>query len=486
MNSARLNILFQAAHTVANLAYPLFTFAWISRVMGPEMVGRISFVASIAAWFTLLGSAAIPLYGSREIAKARTDPTRLIRTYSSLVAVNLLATAAATLLYAACVLFSGTLRVDWPLFVAAGFLVVANAANLEWAFQGLEEFRSVFLRNLAMKGLSIVLLVILVDDKEDAVIFLSLGSATMAAYNLWGLWHARGRLRFSAREWRLSAHLRPLSVLVGAAAASSAYVYLDGVLLGFLAGDLALGLFSTAVRISRISLAGIMAITLALLPRLSYLMESGRLEEHSALSQKSIHAVWYFCFPTFAILWGLAPVLVELLAGAEFRESVPTLRIALLLLPIAGLGNFLGLQVLFPAGKEKVLLHAALAGLATSLACNLALIPAFRQDGAAFAAVAAETASLGVLIWGCLRMRLTFRLADGRSLGYFALGMASGAAALAASSLFSRPVPAMCAGLAAGAATYLLPLAALGDPLTSKVAAALRSKLGAPSEPGSR
>ncbi|MBW8890327.1 MAG: flippase [Fibrobacteres bacterium] len=467
--SAKRNFAFTAAFTAVNILSPLITFAYVSRILGPTLTGRINMATALASYFALMAASALPIYGAREIARVRNDPERLRRVFSELIALNLAFTGIAIVLYGSCLLLPGRIRSEWPLYAAAGLLVLANCVSMDWFFQGLEEFPSVLARNLSTKIVAFLLIVLLVRRGQDYIYVVVIGAAAAAAYNLWGLGSALRKVSLRFRDIHPLSHLRPLALLGVVWLLTNAYVYLDGVLLGFLAGEHALGLYSAAIRVTRTSYIVVFALTMAILPRITAFLESGRREDYAALGQKSIRTVFFICFPIYGILTALAPRIVGVLAGPEFLAAGATLRYTLPLLPLAGFTNWLGLQILFPRGDERALLFSSATGAAVNLALNLILIPRFAENGAAWSAVATEACAGLVLLAFARKRPSEFRYWDAHATLYLALGVLAGGVAWAVSYRVGRDVAAAFAGGLAGTAFYLGALWLGKDPLAREM-----------------
>lgn len=462
--SAKRNFLFNAAFTAVNVLYPVVTFGYASRILGPAHFGQVSLASALASYFALLASAAIPLYGAREMARMRDLPEGRSRAFSGLLLINAAATAAALLLYLACILGVDRFRADLPLFAVTGLYILVSLTTLDWFFQGMEEFPATFARNLAVKAASLVALFLLVRTREDYILFAAIGIASTAAYNAWGILKARRLVKADFRRAEVGRHLKPLGWLAASVAAGSVYYYLDSVIVGILAGDRSLGLYSITMRIVRTAQVVSLALTTALIPRISYYIENGMLEEYRALAQRSIHAAAFLCLPLFAALWALAPQIILLVAGPEFQEAGRTLRLALPLLPLAAFTNFLGLQVMFSNGEDRAIFLASLAGAFASLAGNFLLVPRFAGNGGALAALAAESAAALVLVALADRRYMTFRIIDVRTVRYLILSGAAGVAAFHCAHLLAGPLASAALGGAAAASVYLGALAAARDP----------------------
>ena len=62
------NVLYSTFLTGANYIFPLITYPYISRVLGPENIGENEFALRIVGYFLLFASLGIATVGTREIA----------------------------------------------------------------------------------------------------------------------------------------------------------------------------------------------------------------------------------------------------------------------------------------------------------------------------------------------------------------------------------------------------------------------------------
>src|SRR4051812_18289496 len=97
--SLRNQFLFTALFTAQNFIMPVLSFASFPRVLGPVYLGKINFVSSLAVYFAFMASLALPLYGTRAVAKARSDGAALNRVFSELFLLQAGATLCACALY---------------------------------------------------------------------------------------------------------------------------------------------------------------------------------------------------------------------------------------------------------------------------------------------------------------------------------------------------------------------------------------------------
>jgi len=68
-----INYIYNIIYVVSNMAFPLITFPYITRVLQAEGLGLASFYQTLLHYIILFFSIGIPMYGVREIAKTRHD-----------------------------------------------------------------------------------------------------------------------------------------------------------------------------------------------------------------------------------------------------------------------------------------------------------------------------------------------------------------------------------------------------------------------------
>ena len=133
------------------LLLPILTIPYVSRVLGPTGIGINAFTNSIVQYFVLFGTLGMTMYGNREVAYQRDQPEGLSNLFWELSVLRFVTTTIATMVYLAFIFLSG----EYQLFyLIQGLFLIANAVDISWFFQGLEEFRITVLRNNLVKIVS--------------------------------------------------------------------------------------------------------------------------------------------------------------------------------------------------------------------------------------------------------------------------------------------------------------------------------------------
>src|SRR5208337_2249553 len=82
--SIKKNYFFNSSLTLLNIIFPLVTFPYVLRVLGPENFGKVGFSTNLVGYLAILASFGLPVYGIKEIARSRENSDKLSGVFSSL------------------------------------------------------------------------------------------------------------------------------------------------------------------------------------------------------------------------------------------------------------------------------------------------------------------------------------------------------------------------------------------------------------------
>jgi O-antigen/teichoic acid export membrane protein len=162
-------------------------------------------------------------------------------------------------------------------------------------------------------------------------------------------------------------------------------------MLGFLADDTAVGLYTAANKMVKVILALVTSLGVVLLPRMSYYIENNEDILVKRLINKSFNFILMISIPATIGIFMLAEAIILLYAGPNYIEAIPTIRIISPIIIAIGLSNLIGIQILTSYGKEKITLVSTLIGAIINFTLNLLLIPSMQQNGAAIGTIVAES-----------------------------------------------------------------------------------------------
>ena len=180
------NAVLYGLATVLNYAFSFVTVFYTARVLQPEAMGTVSFAAAVVGYFSLIASMGIPLYGMRSVAARRGDGKGLAQLTSELFFLGLILASGASALLAAAVWLVPRLASDAPLFAILGTGLILGSLGCDWLYKGLERYRFLLYRNVAIHLVVLVLLVVLVRDAGDLYWYAALSMLSTAGCALAG------------------------------------------------------------------------------------------------------------------------------------------------------------------------------------------------------------------------------------------------------------------------------------------------------------
>ena len=84
-----VNLIFSALKTLMGVLFPLITFPYATRILGPEYIGKIDYAFANVSYFALIGAFGISGYAVREGAKYRDSRKKISEFVGEMLAINL-------------------------------------------------------------------------------------------------------------------------------------------------------------------------------------------------------------------------------------------------------------------------------------------------------------------------------------------------------------------------------------------------------------
>ena len=386
------NILF----ILSNVLFPIISFSYTSRILGPEGLGKIQFVITFAQYFVLVAALGIPIYGIREVAKARGDKTKLSKLFSELLIINIFSSALLLAIYFVVVFSVGWFQHDIVFYLIGGVIVLSGFSVIDWFFMGMEQFHFLSIRSIIIKGAALLALFLFVKTPKDLLVYFLIIIFSLIGNNLWNLTNLKGTIVIRFRKLELRKHIPALLTLFSTTVIVSIYTMVDTLFLGFITDDKAVGFYTAALKITKISIPLVASLGTVLIPRITQSIVS---KDELLLQKLAGQSFSFICLLAIPISLGLflyAPEIIIVFSGSQYLDAIPTMQIAAPLVILIGLGSIFGPQLLISSGKEKIFFIATVFGMITSVVLNVILIRLFRDKGAAIATIMAELVVTGI------------------------------------------------------------------------------------------
>lgn len=401
MSSLKTNVILNYINTITGIIFPVITFPYASRILLPEGIGVVNFQLSIINYIILFTNLGIPLYAVKEVAKYRDD---IVLRNKITTEITILSLFLSLLGYVAVFLigiFVPQINANISLFYILSLTILFTSLGVNWFYQAIEEFKFITIRAVIIRTFAAASLFLFVNDKSDLLIYGAVTVGSTVGNNLINFIYLRKFITiptFNGLKLDVFKHLKPALHIFVLNLIISIYVQLNTIMLGFMDGDYAVGIYTAGNKIPHIILSLVTSMGAVLLPRCSNLVATGKVEEFKTVCNKSIRLVLTLSLPLTAGLILLAGPIITIFCGESFLDAIPVVYWTAPIILFIGLTNVLGIQVLYPLGKENIVIYSTLGGAIVNLILNLILIPRFSAIGAGISTFAAEVAVLVIQI----------------------------------------------------------------------------------------
>lgn len=390
------NTLYLGLVQGAEYLVPLIAIPFLLRVIGVESYGQIAFAQAISMYCVVLTEFGFNLTGTRLASIHHTDRDRLSPIFWEVQTSKLMLFLATAALLVALTFTVPQLR-GMAVVVLCGLLpALGNVMYPLWLLQGLERMREAAMLMIFTRLTLLGCLFLFVRSPADLPLAaaLQMGATPVAGILSW-LLIARGRFVHWARPTLSQAwsRLGESRHTFFATAASTLYRQTNAVVLGFVAGPVAVAHYSVVEKIVKAVQEAARPLSQAAYPRVMAAAAQSR-DAAIPLLRKLLLAIGGLGLcASLALLIGARPVL-DFIGGHALGDATTVMYIMAVVPLIGGINSVLGVQTMMAFGYHKPFSHmVALAGVFNLLAI-VPLAMTLGDRGGAISYVLSETVLL--------------------------------------------------------------------------------------------
>ncbi len=392
MKSLVKNSICNIGYRCINVVYPLIISAYVSRVLLADGVGKVASAQNMVQYFTIIATLGIPTYGIRIIAQAGQEKNHVSKVFSELFFMNAISTSICFLCYYLAAYLTGGFGKGFLLYGIAGIAILLNYCNVDWFFQGKEEYQLILIRNVIVKVLSILAVFLFVKSPKDCVLYAVILVVGTGLNNVFNILQLRKHIHLVIRNLNLKQHRKAVFTLFSATIAIEVYTLFDTTMLTYMCNEKTVGLYANAVRSISAVKTMMVSICAVFLPRLSVYKTQGKTKEFNGLVVLGLKILLLLSIPAAVGMILVSELLVPLLFGSAFLGSIVTTQILAVSIVTVSLSNYIGYQVLVSLERENIILFSTIIGAFTNVILNAILIRNLEQNGAAIASIITEAA----------------------------------------------------------------------------------------------
>lgn len=398
-NSIGFNAFINGTKTLLLVAFPLVTFPYAAKALGVESIGQYNFAYSVVSYFMLLAALGIYNYAVREGAALRNNKKQFSIFASEIIEFNIISTIVAYFLLFILCTSQSRLHNDGKLIFVISINIVLTTLGCEWVYAIYEEYLYMAIRGIVFQIISMVLLFLFVHSPDDVVMYSVTTLMASTGYNLLNIVGLRKKVEFHLQPlYALKKHFFPIMLLFANSIASTIYINSDTTILGLLAGNYSVGLYSVATKVYSIVKSILASIIVVSVPQMSKLWAENQKNEFSRLGNRILNTFLTLTLPAMIGIFVLSDEIVEIISDESYLNASTALRILSIALLVSVFSWFFQSSVLIPSKNEKKVLYATCAAASVNIILNFILIPQYQQNAAAITTLIAELVS--VLISG--------------------------------------------------------------------------------------
>lgn len=384
------NFAYQFSYQLLIIIIPLITTPYVSRVFGPSGIGLYSYTLSYATYFSLFAMLGIQNHGVRLISQNRKDKETLSKNFFSLFYMHLIISIISMVLYFTLVTLISTSE-NRILFFIQGIVILASLLDISWFFFGLENFKTIVLRNVLIKIITTILIFSIVKNSDDLLVYsLILAIGTLLSQIIVWPYIFKYIVKIKVSIADIKKHFRPLIVLFIPVISISIYKIMNKIILGLLVDENAVGYFENTQKATSIPTSLITALGMVMLPAISGMVKKNKDKEIIKHINNSMLFTAFISSAIFFTSLGSIKYFVSIFFGESFSGIDVYINMLLSSIFFIGFANIIRTHYLLPYKLDKFYVNSIIIGAVINLILNFLLVPYITIYGSIISVIITE------------------------------------------------------------------------------------------------
>lgn len=393
-NKLASNIGWMFLLQIANLVFPLLTISIISRIIGPAHLGTINYAAAVVTYLTIIINYSFDMDGTRYVSQHREEYSKINRFFSDVLYTKIFLLVITLFVFVILFYFLPEFRKDYRVAFYSYLVCVGSVISPNFLFWGMQHFKAYSILNFIGKGIFTVMVLLMVTRKEDYVWQPLLLSLSQILVGLMGFYMAfrKYRVTLLIPSWQnIVLTLKNGRTVFLSFVTMNLYTTTSIVILGlFVRDSTQIGYYTAANRLILVAQGLIFTpINGTLFPYIGAAF--GKSREEGIEIVKRILPVSLILSLVYSLgIFLFSPLIIHIMYGNEFSESVNMLRILSFLPFIINCSSLLGIQTMVNLKMDKEFFTVTKWGAIVGVPVNLLLAWLFGIWGTAIALIGIE------------------------------------------------------------------------------------------------
>ncbi len=344
-----INFGYLSGFQILNLLIPLITYPYLIRVLGKETYGLVVLVQTIISYLAILVNFGFNLSATKEISIHRNNHEKLNEIVSSVFVIKGTLLVISFLFLFLVINFIPLAKTHKILLFLSMYACVYDMIFPLWYFQGIEKMKYITLTNALSRITFLILIFILIKSENDYLlvpVIYGIGALIAGFISLYIIF-IKDKIKFSFQKLSILKHHTKESFTFFISSISiQIYINANKVIVGSF-----LGLAEVAVYDLAEKLVSLMKLPLSLISQTIFPKISNDLNK--VFVWKMFRYVFLLNIFIFSVVYITAPFMVVLIGGNKLTDAIGVLRMLAITVPVIGMSNFLGIQLLIPFGFKK-------------------------------------------------------------------------------------------------------------------------------------
>lgn len=377
---------------IATYVFPFFTIPYITSVVGVSNYGKLAFVSSVVAYFGAVVEYGFNYTATRDISVNRNDKKRVEQIYLSTLYSKLFLFIVSLAIYLLLIFNVTWNGINTDLLLYSFLILLANALNPVWFFQGIESMQAITVLGIISSCLYLFGVFIVITDKSDYILLPLLTAIPNLIVSILSIIYIKIRYGISLRLIKSSKILESLRAGFNFFIAEwfpNLYNNSATFVLGYIGNFESVGLFDASKKLLTLGTPWLNVLTRASFPMLSKSMDN-------FMWMRRVTIALSICFSI--IVFFSSEFIFNKFIDVEYHDAIILSRIMSFGFIFLGVYHLYGFNYLLTQGHDRVLRIISIGGSITGSVITCILIYFFLELGAVLG-VTFSRAFLAILVY---------------------------------------------------------------------------------------
>ena len=375
-NTILTNIASLGLLQMANYVIPILVIPFVTRALGVDAFGKAMYAQNIIAYLTIIVNYGFEYAATQDVAINKENHPRLVNIFWSVISSKLILLMVSFMILCGLYFVFPRVQEDFLLYFFAALVNIGFAIFPTWFFQGMEKMAKMAVFNFSVRVISGTLTVLLITAPAHYRFYILISSLAYVVVGLVAFIYVIRHYKLWQNKFNfdLSPIKKGFPIFLNLTFATL-YTTAGFTILGFYFSDVELGYYSGALKIiMAFVMLTSMPVSMSLFPMISRKFSESR-ERGLAMLKRCSYIVGGVGLFISLCVFIAAPLLVQILLGSEFVESIVMLRMFAPLPFLIIMASMFTVQGLYGMQMQK---YAPYVGLTVGVSCvglTVLLIP---------------------------------------------------------------------------------------------------------------